>query len=97
MHRQNAGKHISFGHGIHFCLGARLARLEGRIAIESLVDRIPGLRLVDDQELRYSPNITFRAPRELYVEWDEQALSPPDELDISNEFDRLTWEARENQ
>lgn len=70
MHRQNAGKHISFGHGIHFCLGARLARLEGRIAIESLTQRIPGLRLVAGQALRYSPNITFRGPRELYVEWD---------------------------
>jgi cytochrome P450 len=70
MHRENSGKHISFGHGIHFCLGARLARLEGRIAIESLTERIPGLRLVADQEYRYSSNITFRGPRELYVEWD---------------------------
>jgi cytochrome P450 len=71
MHRPNAGKHISFGHGVHFCLGARLARLEGQIAIEALTERIPGLRLVVGQELRYSPNITFRGPRELYVEWDD--------------------------
>jgi hypothetical protein len=70
MRRQNAGKHISFGHGIHFCLGARLARLEGEITIESLTERIPSLRLVADQTLRYSPNITFRGPRELFVEWD---------------------------
>jgi cytochrome P450 len=70
MHRHNAAKHISFGHGIHFGLGARLARLEGRIAIESLTERIPSLRLVGDQALRYSPNITFRGPRELNVEWD---------------------------
>jgi cytochrome P450 len=70
IHRQNAGKHISFGHGIHFCLGARLARLEARIAIESLTERIPSLRLVADQALRYSPNITFRGPSKLFVEWD---------------------------
>jgi cytochrome P450 len=71
IHRKNAGKHISFGHGIHFCLGARLARLEGRIAIEALTERIPSLRLVTGQELRWSPNITFRGPEALRVEWDE--------------------------
>jgi hypothetical protein len=67
--RENAGKHISFGHGIHFCLGARLARLEAQIALESLTRRIPGLQLVSDQELQYSPNMTFRGPAELYVTW----------------------------
>ena len=70
LHRENARKHISFGHGIHFCLGARLARLEGQIAIEALTRRIPGLKLVPDQKLTYSPNMTFRGPRELYVDWD---------------------------
>lgn len=70
MRRHNAARHISFGHGIHFCLGARLARLEGRIAIDALADRIPGLRLSAGQELRYAPNVTFRGPRELQVEWD---------------------------
>ena len=67
--RENAGKHISFGHGIHFCLGARLARLEAQIALESLTRRIPNLQLVPDQDLQYSPNMTFRGPAELYVTW----------------------------
>ncbi len=68
--RENARKHISFGHGIHFCLGARLARLEAQIALEVLTERVPGLRLVADQTLRFSPNITFRGPAALYVDWD---------------------------
>ena len=71
IHRDNAGKHVSFGHGIHFCLGARLARLEGQIAIASLTERLPSLRLPPDQALSYSPNITFRGPRRLFVEWDD--------------------------
>ena len=70
MHRKNARKHISFGYGIHFCLGARLARLEGQIAVATLAERIPSLRLVADQQLEYSPNITFRGPTKLYVDWD---------------------------
>ncbi len=38
-------KHLAFGHGVHFCLGAPLARLEGQIAITTLIQRMPNLRL----------------------------------------------------
>ncbi len=69
--RKNARKHISFGHGIHFCLGARLARLEATIALEALCERLPSLSLVENQPLTYSQNITFRGPASLQVQWDK--------------------------
>ena len=70
IHRPNARNHIAFGKGIHFCLGARLARLEATVALEVLTERIPSLTLVEGQSLERFPNITFRGPRELLVTWD---------------------------
>jgi cytochrome P450 len=70
IHRPDANRHISFGKGIHFCLGSQLAKMEARIALELLADRLPSLRLVDDQQLTYFPNITFRGPESLRIVWD---------------------------
>lgn len=42
---RDARGHVAFGHGIHFCLGAPLARMEAEVAIGALLDRFPGLRL----------------------------------------------------
>ncbi|MFH8930793.1 cytochrome P450 [Streptomyces pristinaespiralis] len=47
------GRQIAFGHGIHYCLGAPLARLEGRIALEALFDRFPDFSPTDGAKLRY--------------------------------------------
>ncbi len=69
IHRPNANHHISFGKGVHYCLGAKFAKFETQIVTELLADRIPTLRLVEDQHPDYFPNITFRGPTTLQVAW----------------------------
>ena len=59
-------RHIAFGWGIHFCLGAPLARVEGQIAIDTLVRRLPRLTLVDD-EPEHRQSLTLRGLKALPV------------------------------
>jgi cytochrome P450 PksS len=60
--------HLGFGHGIHYCLGAPLARIEGQIAIGTLLRRIPKLQLaVTPAELRWRPGLLIRGLVELPV------------------------------
>jgi cytochrome P450 len=63
--RENA--HLAFGHGVHYCLGAPLARLEGEIAIGTVLRRLPNLALaVPYEELRWQAP-SLRGPKELPV------------------------------
>jgi cytochrome P450 len=68
--RDNVGRHMGFGAGIHFCLGAPLARLEMRVALERLNARLPGLRLQSGQDLHYKINLAIHGLERLLVEWD---------------------------
>jgi cytochrome P450 PksS len=62
-------KHLSFGMGAHYCLGAPLARLEGQIAITALPKHMPKLRLaVPYNEIRWKPGLILRGVKRLPVE-----------------------------
>lgn len=73
--RPNARNNISFGKGNHFCLGAKFARFEARLVFEVLAQRLPSLRLVEDQRIDRFPNISFRGPSALQVAWSEPAAT----------------------
>jgi cytochrome P450 len=61
-------RHLSFGQGIHYCLGAPLARLEGQIAIPALLQRLPNIHLaVKPEELRWRGGMTLRGLEALPV------------------------------
>jgi len=62
--------HLAFGRGIHYCVGAPLGRLEARIALEVLIQELPGLRLDPDEVLEHVPNLMFRGLARLPVLWD---------------------------
>lgn len=73
IHRANSDQHLSFGFGIHNCVGRQLARLEFSIALQELGRRLPGLKLVPNQTFEFAPIISFRVPTALRVTWDRPA------------------------
>src|SRR5215216_486728 len=62
-------KPLSFGGGIHFCLGAQLARIEAEVAISTLLRRIPDLRLDDAANPEWRPTFVLRGLKRLPVSW----------------------------
>jgi cytochrome P450 len=68
--RRDVVAHLGFGKGVHHCLGAPLARLEVRIAIERIVERLRGLRLEKDWRPEWRPSPIAFGLVELPVEWE---------------------------
>jgi cytochrome P450 len=58
-------RHLAFGHGVHFCLGAPLARLEARVALSAVTARFPHAKLAGEPV--YKPNVTLRGMASLPV------------------------------
>ncbi len=82
--RPNARTHITFGHGIHTCPGAPLARAEGRITVERLLDRMRDIRISEAhhgppgaRRYEYVPTYILRGHKRLYIEFDRAQPSGP--------------------
>jgi cytochrome P450 len=74
IRRDNVRRHLGFGLGAHFCLGAPLARLEGKIAYERLLTRLDNIRLADpSDEGGYIESAFNRGPANLHLKFDRAA------------------------
>ena len=85
--RPNARQHIAFGHGVHTCPGAPLARAEARVALERVLDRMHDIRISEAhhgpagaRQFTYAPTFVLRGMRQLHLEFTpaENRVTPGD-------------------
>lgn len=69
IERENAREHLSFGYGIHYCLGNMLAKLQAKIALEEIVRMMPDVELREGADIGFRENLSFRVPLEVPVTW----------------------------
>lgn len=67
--RTNAREHLSFGFGIHYCLGNMLAKLQAKIALEEITRLLPTLTLSEPESTTFRQNLSFRVPESVPVSW----------------------------
>lgn len=68
--RDDARNHLSFGFGIHYCLGNMLAKLQAKIVLEETLAAVPQLRLTEDTDIDFRENLSFRVPLSVPVTWE---------------------------
>lgn len=66
---RRGSRHLAFGHGVHGCPGAQLAREQLRITVGLFTRRLPGLRLADEPPAEFRPTLIHRAPTALHLTW----------------------------
>ena len=74
LDRENAHKHLAFGHGAHFCLGAAFARMEATVALEAVFDRLTNLQLVPGANVRHIDSPSFRGLQSLPITFERILL-----------------------
>ena len=69
IERENARQHLSFGFGIHYCIGNMLGKLQTRVALEELSAKLPNLKLQPGADIAFGDNLSFRVPLTVPVVW----------------------------
>lgn len=64
---REGASHLGFGHGVHHCVGANLARVELREGLRALLSRLPGLRIAG--EIEWKAEMPVRGPRRMPIGW----------------------------
>ncbi|MBV9791962.1 MAG: cytochrome P450 [Chloroflexi bacterium] len=72
IRRKDANKHVAFGKGMHFCIGSVLAKLEGRVAFELLLKRLPNLRRHPERPAVRRPNLILHCFDHFPIAWDRE-------------------------
>ena len=65
--REHLGDHLAFGHGVHYCLGAVLARTEASTALQEIARRVESCMITADNDFRYNPSFVLRGLNTLRV------------------------------
>ena len=67
--RENAAEHLAYGHGIHFCIGAMLARKEMLVSFRTLLARLGDVKIADGQAIAHKPNMLLRGLQDFEIEF----------------------------